>query len=61
MKRNKDDYAVQYMDHPRGNEQCDRCTMFRPPCECTAINGPVIGLGHCFLFKAKYGKQHEKT
>jgi hypothetical protein len=53
MKRSKDDIAVQYQDYPRYAQCCDRCTMFVAPSSCTAVQGPIIGKGHCFLFKAK--------
>jgi hypothetical protein len=53
MKRNKDDVAVQYMDNPRGDQQCDRCTMYIPGGNCTAVLGPIINAGWCRLFKRK--------
>jgi hypothetical protein len=60
MKRSKDDIAVQYQDYPRYQDYCGICQMFVPPSGCTAVHGPVIGKGHCFLFKKKAVKQQLK-
>lgn len=41
-------------DEPRPlREKCERCTMFRPPENCTSVMGKVDPGAWCKLFKAR--------
>jgi len=42
--------TVRYQPTPNGNQQCDRCTMFRKPNGCTAVAGYISPRGWCKLF-----------
>jgi hypothetical protein len=44
---------VRYQDRPRGDRQCAKCTMFRPPHACTAVAGTISPDGWCELYKHK--------
>jgi hypothetical protein len=35
------------------DEHCGRCTMFRPPHSCTAVDGVIHSYGVCDYFKDK--------
>jgi hypothetical protein len=42
-------------DYRRGDaeENCGRCTMFRPPNSCTLVHGKIKASDVCDYFKAK--------
>jgi hypothetical protein len=44
---------AQYRDKPKGDAQCDRCTMFRAPHGCTTVRGRIQPYGWCKYFKRK--------
>jgi len=41
---------ARYQDHPKGNDCCKDCTMFRSPQSCTAVEGAVKPSGWCSYF-----------
>lgn len=44
---------AEYQDHPDGDEQCSKCTMFRAPDRCTLVKGMILARGWCEHFEAK--------
>jgi hypothetical protein len=42
-----------YQDHPKAQERCDGCTMFRDPDACTSVEGHIAPEGWCRIFKPK--------
>lgn len=42
-----------YRDHPNGKEHCLKCTMFRQPHTCTAVQGIISQNGWCKFYEAK--------
>lgn len=50
------EYA-QYQPHPKGEQQCSLCTMFRAPESCTLVDGKISPKGWCRYFEAKKGEQ----
>lgn len=50
--------AVKYQDHPKKENYCSLCTMWKKPNQCTAVIGKIDPSGWCMLFKAdKKAKQ----
>ena len=43
--------TARYQDSPNGNQQCSRCTHFRPPNSCQIVEGSVSPNGWCRHFK----------
>lgn len=50
-KASKED--AHYQSFPRGIQCCARCTMFRPPHDCTAVEGDVSRDGWCKFFERR--------
>ena len=48
-----DQKAVQYQDHPKGSQQCDKCALFQPPDACQSVKGKISPQGWCAIFVAK--------
>ena len=44
---------AEYQTEPKGSEQCDKCTMFRPPSKCTYVDGKISPQGWCKQFDRK--------
>jgi hypothetical protein len=44
---------VHYQNKPHGEEQCDRCSMFREPNKCTLVQGHILPAGWCLKFDKK--------
>lgn len=40
-----------YQDHPRDDERCADCTMFRPPDTCSLVHGEIAEDGWCRYFE----------
>jgi hypothetical protein len=53
LKKSKADARIKYQWRPRGEERCDRCTMFRAPDECTEVAGVISPRGWCKIFAAR--------
>jgi hypothetical protein len=51
LKKAKASSEIAYQWTPKGNEQCSRCKMFRPPDECTAVAGDISPQGWCKIFE----------
>lgn len=47
--------AADYRDYPRGQQRCDRCSMFRKPNDCTLVEGVIATCGWCKHWKRKDG------
>ena len=51
--------AVQYQDHPKGQDECDRCTHFVPgktssaQGTCQVVQGSISPKGWCVMFASK--------
>jgi len=51
--------AVQYQDHPKGQDECDRCTHFVPGKSpsadgtCQVVQGSISPKGWCVMFASK--------
>lgn len=44
---------VLYQDHPKDEQQCDKCMHFLPPDACKLVDGKIGPNGWCALFTAK--------
>ncbi len=45
--------TADYQDHPKEQERCDKCTMWRPPHGCTAVRGKIDADGWCKYYEKK--------
>ena len=51
--------SVQYQDHPKGQDECDRCTHFIPGTTssasgtCQVVQGSINPKGWCVMFASK--------
>jgi hypothetical protein len=48
---------VKYQDHPKKDDYCELCTMFKKPDQCTAVIGKIDPKGWCKLFEADKKKK----
>jgi len=48
---------ARYQHHPKGEDCCELCTMYRPPASCTAVVGPIEARGYCNYFKRSATKK----
>ena len=53
LKKAKNDPKIEYIYQPKGDEQCSKCVMFRPPNECTDVGGVISPTGWCKIFARK--------
>jgi len=55
--------AVKYQDHPKKDNYCELCTMWKKPNQCTAVIGNIDPKGWCNIFEAdkKAKKKLEKS
>jgi hypothetical protein len=42
-----------YQTEPKGDQQCDKCTMWRTPDRCSLVDGKISPQGWCKYFEAK--------
>lgn len=49
--------VAKYQDHPKGEQRCEICVNFRPPNECSIVQGPISPKGWCQFFAAKENAQ----
>lgn len=42
-----------YRENPNGQMQCDRCSMFRKPYDCSLVDGLILPYGWCRYWKRK--------
>jgi hypothetical protein len=42
--------AVNYQDHPDGDNRCDKCAQFQPPDSCKMVEGTISPQGSCRIF-----------
>jgi hypothetical protein len=47
--------TADYQDSPKGQQRCDKCTMWRPPAGCTAVRGKIAADGWCKYYEKKNG------
>lgn len=45
--------AMQYQDHPKGDQECDKCMQFEPPKSCKVVAGDISPKGWCVAFAKK--------
>ena len=45
--------SVSYQNEPRGDERCDKCTMFVKPNGCTLVMGHILPEGWCVEYQLK--------
>ena len=43
--------SVQYQDTPKGDRQCDGCSLFVAPNACKNVEGVISPKGWCFLWR----------
>jgi hypothetical protein len=43
--------SVQYQDTPKGDRQCDNCSLFTPPNACKNVAGDISPKGWCMLWR----------
>ena len=43
--------SVQYQDTPKGDRQCDNCSLFTPPNACKNVAGNISPKGWCVLWR----------
>jgi hypothetical protein len=43
--------SVQYQDTPKGDRQCDGCSLFVAPNACKNVDGVISPKGWCFLWR----------
>jgi hypothetical protein len=56
-KKNK--ISVKYQDHPKKNNYCKLCTMFKSPNQCTAVIGNVNPMGWCNIYELSKTAQNK--
>lgn len=47
--------AASYQDSPKGDQQCDNCTLFRAPNSCQLVDGTISPSGWCKFWVKKTG------
>ena len=45
--------AVSYQDSPKGDKQCDGCSLFVAPSSCKTVKGTISPTGWCKLWIKK--------
>lgn len=45
--------AVQYQDHPKGNQKCSGCVNFVAPNTCKIVEGNISPDGYCIAYAPK--------
>lgn len=53
MSKKASKAEAQYRDRPKGDERCDRCSMWRAPNKCTAVAGEISARGWCKYYRGK--------
>ena len=44
-----------YQDSPKGDQQCNNCSLFQPPSSCQLVEGTISPSGWCKLWIKKAG------
>jgi hypothetical protein len=44
---------VQYVEKPKGDQQCDKCLQWVPPDACKVVEGKINPKGWCALYAPK--------
>lgn len=47
---------ARYQDEPKGSQRCSKCSMFRSPHGCIAVQGPIQPYGWCMFWEKKGGE-----
>jgi len=47
--------SVAYQDSPKGDQQCNNCSLFQAPSGCTLVDGNISPTGWCKFWVKKAG------
>ena len=47
--------GVAYQTNPKGDQQCNNCSLFQPPSACTLVDGTISPSGWCKFWVKKAG------
>jgi High potential iron-sulfur protein len=47
--------SVAYQDSPKGDQQCNNCSLFQAPNGCTLVDGTISSTGWCKFWVKKAG------
>jgi len=47
--------AASYQESPKGDQQCDNCSLFRAPNSCQLVDGTISPTGWCKFWVKKAG------
>jgi hypothetical protein len=45
--------AVKYQDTPKGDQACEKCSLFEAPSSCKTVDGTISPQGWCMVYAKK--------